>query len=279
MSTREERIEVFEDTISWIREDPELTQAVKEAKAHSKVFFEDEYPSFNRERRGAMEVTVTRERSFEAAMRLRSGNKDAKIAVLNFANAFHPGGGVTKGSSAQEECLCRTSTLYPVISDNRMRSTYYQHHYELDTPKASDSLIYSEGIVILKTDEDLPRRMSKENHVTVDVITMAAPDLRDKSNRYAPVVGSGASMNDAELFGYHGKRAIHMLSCAAAKGADILVLGAFGCGAFENDPTVVARAYKTVLAEFPPVFDKIVFAVYCSPLSRANYDAFRDTLA
>ena len=59
------------------------------------------------------------------------------------------------------------------------------------------------------------------------------------------------------LFGTFGsnedivKRAIHMLTCAAAKGADILVLGAFGCGAFQNDPEVVARAYNTVLKEFP----------------------------
>ncbi len=65
-------------------------------------------------------------------------------------------------------------------------------------------------------------------------------------------------MNNAELFGYHVKRAIHMLTCAAAKGADTLVLGAFGCGAFRNDPEVVARAYKTVLQKFP--FDRLNYS-------------------
>lgn len=85
-------------------------------------------------------------------------------------------------------------------------------------------------------------------------------------------------MNDAELFGYHVKRAIHKLTCAAAKEADILVLGAFGCGAFRNNPEVVAKAYKAALQIFPKVFDQIEFAVYCPPDRSENYDAFRNIL-
>ena len=86
-------------------------------------------------------------------------------------------------------------------------------------------------------------------------------------------------MNDAELFGYHVKRAIHMLTCAAARNADILVLGAFGCGAFENDPKIVARAYRTALESFPRVFGHIEFAVYCAPGAEENYEAFRNEFA
>lgn len=81
-------------------------------------------------------------------------------------------------------------------------------------------------------------------------------------------------MNKAELFGYHVKRAIHVLTCAAAMGADILVLGAFGCGAFENDPEVVANAYKTALDVFPKVFKVVEFAVYCPPSGSVNYEVF-----
>jgi len=86
-------------------------------------------------------------------------------------------------------------------------------------------------------------------------------------------------MNSAELFGYHVKRAIHMLTVAAHKGADILVLGAFGCGAFENDPRVVARAYACALREFPRVFSKIEFAIYGAGYDKNdNYSAFKEVL-
>ena len=144
----------------------------------------------------------------------------------------------------------------------------------MNTLKASDSMIYTEGVIICKTDDDYPVRMKKEDWVTVDVMSVAAPDLRTKLNKYAGLIGKGTYMNNAELFGYHVKRAIHILTVAASKGADTLVLGAFGCGAFENDPNVVARAYKVALEEFPKVFKKIEFAVYCTPKYQKNYEAF-----
>ena len=181
MSDTLERIEVFQDTMNWISQDPVLSASIVKAKKNTKVYYEDDYPFFDASRTCDTIIEVTKERSFESAMRLSEEQTGSKIAVMNFANAFHAGG--------------------------------------------------------------------------------------------------GACMNKAELFGYHVKRAIHMLTCAAAEGADILVLGAFGCGAFENDPAVVARAYKTALREFPNVFKKIVFAIYCPPGRSTNYDLFKKNLA
>ncbi len=278
MSTHIQRIEVFQDTMSWIGTDPDLAASISAAKKNTTVFYENDYPPFDTSKNRETIVSVSGDRSYQAAMRLRKENPDTRIAVMNFANAFNAGGGVKQGSSAQEECLCRTSTLYPLLYRKTLRDTFYQHHFDLNTPKASDSLVYTEGVIICKTDEDLPRRMPKEDWVTVDVITIAAPDLRDISNVHAPLVNGGIYMNDAELFGYHVKRAIHMLTCAAAKRADILVLGAFGCGAFQNDPEVVARAYRTALREFPKVFQQIEFAVYCPPGGSRNYDTFKRVL-
>lgn len=274
-STPADRIAVFQDTKEWCNTDPDLISSIARAKKQTEIFYEDNYPAFTVSGVKAQEIKVTKERSFEAAMRLSKEHPKAKIAVMNFANAFHPGGGVEKGASAQEECLCRTSTLYPLLYRNSLRE-FYNYHANKNTPKASDSLIYTEGVVIIKTDEDHPKRMPKEDWVEVDVITIAAPDLRTSSNKYAPLVNGGSYMNDAELFGYHVKRAIHMLTVAAYKGADILVLGAFGCGAFQNNPKVVARAYRTALAEFPKVFKEIDFAIYCRPDHMENYEAFQD---
>ena len=278
MSDRAQRIEVFNDTQDWIKNDPALSASIPVAKKNTTVFYEDDYPAFDFSKTRDTVITVSGDRSYQAAMKLHRENPDAKIAVMNFANAFHAGGGVTNGASAQEECLCRTSTLYPLLYRRTLRDSFYKHHHDLNTPKATDSLVYTEGVIICKTDEDLPKRMPQEDWVTVDVITIAAPDLRDKSNVHVPLVNGGTYMNNAELFGYHVKRAIHMLTCAAAKGADILVLGAFGCGAFQNDPEVVARAYKIVLQEFPKVFKQIEFAVYCPPSGSRNYDVFKSAL-
>ena len=278
MSTAIQRIEVFQDTMNWIKTNKDLSDSIKNAKKNTEIFWEDSYPSFNQQVLYETKITVTQNRSFEAAVKLNKQMPGNKITVMNFANAFHPGGGVTKGSSAQEECLCRTSTLYPLLYRRSLRDTFYKHHHNLNNAKASDALIYTEGVIICKTDKDLPTRMPKEDWVSVDVITVAAPDLRKKSNVHAALVGNGAAMNDAELFGYHVKRAIHVLTCAAAKNVDILVLGAFGCGAFQNNPEVVARAYKVALEEFPNVFKQIEFAIYCSPNDDTNYQVFKRIL-
>ena len=274
MSTRTQRIEVFNDTLNWIQNDADLDQSIWQAKQNTTVFWEDDYPEFNKQTTYETDITVTKHRTYEAAFSLHKLYPDSKIAVMNFANAFHPGGGVTNGSSAQEECLCRTSTLYPLLYRRYLHNTFYKHHHRLNTPKASDALIYTEGVIICKSDEDVPKRLPKEDWLSVDVITVAAPDLRSESNMHAALIGNGTYMNDAELFGYHVKRAIHILTCAASKNADTLVLGAFGCGAFENNPEVVAKAYKTALDVFPKVFKRIEFAIYCSPASDTNYRVF-----
>lgn len=277
------RIAIFKDTMDWIESDSDLSASVNKAKANTTVYYEDDYPTIKTDKEYATVIAVSGCRTYEAAMRLSKENPVSKIAVMNFANAYHAGGGVTKGSSAQEECLCRTSTLYPLLYRKSLRDSYYKHNNDhkslYGNAKATDSLIYTEGVIICKTDEEFPERMPKEEWVTVDVITIAAPDLRSKSNVHAPLVGNGTYMNDAELFGYHVKRAMHMLTVAAAKGADTLVLGAFGCGAFENRPEVVARAYKVALEEFPKKFKRIEFAVYCPPTGSHNYDVFSKTFA
>ena len=275
MSTKYQRIAVFDDTKRLYSTDADLIAAINNSKRKTEVFYENQYPEYEPHRFDRTDIVVSGKRSFEAAMELKKENPDSKIAVLNFANAFHPGGGVVNGASAQEECLCRCSTLYPLLYRRTLRDQFYSYHEKINDPKATDALIYTEEVVIFKTDTDLPTLMPKEDWITVDVITCAAPDLRTKGNTYFEVTNGGADMRSAELFGYHVRRAIHILTAAAHKRADTVILGAFGCGAFQNDPKVVARAYKTALQEFSGTFRKIEFAVYCPPQGTTeNYEAF-----
>lgn len=273
---RLKRIEIFEDTLKRCEEDPYLKQAVHDAKKTTWVYLADDYPLCGPSRQFETEITVTKHRTFEAAEALKAADPTAKIAVLNFANAFHPGGGVTAGAGAQEECLCRCSTLYPVLHCRYPMVNFYGLHRQIGDPRATDAVIYTEGVVVFKSDTPEPAIRDRGEWFTVDVMTCAAPDLRTKPNRYVPLENGGSEMDREELLACHIRRTAHLLTAAAARGADTLVLGAFGCGAFQNDAGVVAEAFRTALEGFRGRFRKVEFAVHCSPRSDENYRAFAE---
>lgn len=265
MNPKEERRLVFKDTMDWINEDPDLKHSVSASIQNTKVYYENDYPQFQ-SNAASMDITVTKERTFEAVKRLKEEFPDAKIAAMNFANAFHPGGGVKNGAGAQEECLCRCSTLYPCIA-SKQAAGYYRHHQDLAGRIATDSLIYTPDVTVCKTDTDIPERMLKEDWYQTDVITIAAPNL------------CGMVLSFQQLYSIHFQRITHMLTVAAHENTDILVSGAFGCGAFRNDPSAVSKAFQDAIVSFPHVFEHICFAVYCSPADSTNYDSFMKTFS
>ena len=86
-------------------------------------------------------------------------------------------------------------------------------------------------------------------------------------------------ISDDELYKIHLQRGEHILTVAAHHQANILILGAFGCGAFRNNPKIVAEAYKETLKKFNGYFQEVVFAVYYSPKNgNENYIAFNQIL-
>ena len=277
---RERLIQVFEDTKTFIREEPTLAQKAAEARQATEFYPAEVYPQISAQPDKAGAIRVTKHKTFEAAMLLHREHKDWRIAVLNFASATTPGGGVTKGSSAQEESLCRCSTLYPALTAPSLWDAYYSVNRAARNPLDTNALIYTPGVVICKTDDDYPERMEEKDWVEVDVITCAAPNLRQRpGNQYNLDQSSPVVVSPEELLALHKSRARHILTVAASKGVDAIVLGAFGCGAFQNDPTVVAEAYKDVLEEMKGYFSLIEFAIYCRPRETANYDAFSRVLA
>lgn len=275
MDRREQLVSVFADTQAYYTENRLLAVAVQRSRKAVKLYEDNDYPELL-EPEKAGRVTVTKARTFEAAMGLRAANPEARVAVLNFASATNPGGGVKTGAGAQEECLCRCSTLYPTLNQQWLWDQYYLPNREANDPLHTDVCIYTPGVVICKTDESIPQRLPEERFVTVDVLTCAAPNLRPTpGNRHNPDASRAASITRQQLFELHVKRAKHILHVAAANHVDCLVLGAFGCGAFQNDPNVVARAYAVALEEYRRYFDTIEFAIYFREWETENYNAFK----
>ena len=275
MDRRERLITIFNDTQAFIRENTTLEAAAKQSRDAVVIYGVEDYPVIPKIRKSGS-VSVTKSRTFEAAVRLSGEFPRSKVAVLNFASATNPGGGVTRGSTAQEECLCRCSTLYPTLDQRKLWNRYYLPNRAANDPLHTDVCIYSPGVIICKTDESFPRRLPEEQFVAVDVLTCAAPNLRrEPSNYHNPDASAPAAITGKELYDLHVRRAKHILHIAAANGVDCLVLGAFGCGAFENDPNIVAKAYAAAIEEYRRYFDVIEFAIYCREWETGNYDAFK----
>lgn len=278
---RDIRIEIFEDTMRLCKKSTKLAEAIKASRTGTKFYAADEYPEKAKpapER--SAEISVTAERTLEAAKRLSEKHRGKRIAVLNFASATNPGGGVTRGSSAQEEALCRCSTLYPCLVTNKLEGLFYSMHKELNDARHTDACIYTPGIISIKSDTAFPKAVPESEWFTVDVITCAAPNLRKVPyNSMNPYEGKSVKVTPPELLEIHKKRGSHILDIAAANGADTVVLGAFGCGAFRNDPNIVAKSYREILPSYKNFFDEIVFAIYCSPRDTWNFDTFNRILA
>lgn len=277
--TREDMAAIFRDTEEFYKRDENLRAAIQESIKATMFYAADDYPDLPARRFKKTAVSVVRRRSLDAAIAMQKRHLELKITVHNFASATNPGGGVRHGSRAQEESLCRCTTLYPVLNTQENMDRYYTVNRERGDSIYDDACLYTPEIVVCKSDIDRPARLPRDKWDLVDVITIAAPNLRARpNNEYNPGDAQPARLTDEELFKLQETRIRHMFTVVAHHGADIFVTGAFGCGAFKNNPEVVASVYKKILPEFEGCFKEVVFAIYCRPNETQNFDAFERIL-
>ncbi len=198
-------------------------------------------------------------------------------AVLNFASSGHPGGGVETGARAQEETICRRSTLIrSIYSFSGQYSDKYRfahkpgNNYPLDNLR--HSVIYSPYVTFFR--EGLECKFM-ETPFQCAVITCAALNL---NGRFRIHLTPGGKMPlEARSITADKIRAIFRV--ALEHGHDALVLGAFGCGAFENPPDEMADLFRKALndEEFRDKFRYVSFSIIEDHNSRnRNLQAFRD---
>lgn len=277
---REERIAVFRDTEAMCRTCPRLKESICRSREGQRLILGkdrlDVPPPCDAAAAGR--VILSKKRTFEAASQYA---RTMKTCVLNFASASNPGGGVVHGSNAQEEALCRCSTLYFNLIADEMAKGFYEPHRTAKNPVHNNDAIFTPRVTVFKSDTDFPATLPESEWYEVDVISCAAPNLRRQpSNEMNSGDGDNpVVVSPEELRTIHESRLARILDIAAANGEEAVILGAFGCGAFRNDPKVVSAAAAAVVSRYGTRFKVIEFAVFCRPEDTRNHDAFESAFA
>ena len=231
-------------------EQVDITLIQKNAVNNTQLFRPEELEelviSTKKENNFQTEYEVTNETTLDAARRLvKEGVED--VMCLNFASAKNPGGGFLGGAVAQEECIARASGLYPCLLT---AMEYYNYHRKVRTGLYSDHMIYSPAVPIFKDEGG----HELDEPVGVTIITSPAVNagviMRDeggKTDKTAPVMRV---------------RIEKLLALCLNKKHTTLVLGAWGCGVFRNDPEEIAQLFQEALTgKFANQFQRVVFAV------------------
>jgi len=196
-------------------------------------------------------VELTNETTLGAARRLTDAGETP--LALNYANGIHPGGGWLHGARAQEEVLCRSSALEETLHGDPM----YAAHARRPDPDSTDWVILSPDVPVFRTDDGAPLAQPW----LLSIVTSAAP--------VAYVLGQPRS---SDLL---ARRIRRVLAVAHAYGYASLVLGAWECGAFANDPDRTASDFRAALeSDFRGAFQHVVFGIPTEFGHDRNFRAF-----
>lgn len=209
-------------------------------------------------------IEVVNETSLAGASRLVSATGGC-VGVLNFASARNPGGGFQSGSQAQEESLARSSSLYASLTSTPA-TPFYEFHRREPSALYSDRIIFSPDCPVFRDDAGA----LLASPYNVSFLTSPAPNaraLRDNAPELLPQVPAVLA-----------QRANLVLLLALQASCEHLVLGAWGCGVFGNDPAMVASAFATSLlpgGRFHNQFSTVRFSILDTSPDQATCAAFR----
>jgi uncharacterized protein (TIGR02452 family) len=185
----------------------------------------------------------------------------ARVAVLNYANGVTPGGAFLRLGRAQEEGLCRCSALYPCLAQDAAPVRFF---YD-DNRAARSALV--RGHVLISPDVPFFRDEALavlDAPFLATVLTAAAPDLG--------LLGGEPHARFDKVPDVFRRRTLYVLEAARRAGCDAVVLGPWGCGAFGNDPGVVADAFASALARHADGFARVVFSLWGAEKNRAPFE-------
>jgi uncharacterized protein (TIGR02452 family) len=241
-----------------------IAPSVRRAVEGTRLYRPEDYDRLEiAPRRGALAVEVTSETTAEAARRLVEREGVERVVALNFASAKNPGGGFLGNAKAQEEDLARVSALHACLLT---QPAYYDANRACASLLYTDHLIYSPDVPFFRDE----RHAFLETPFHASILTSPAPNAGEASRR-----GEGDGVRSTLE-----RRAAQVLRVAAYEGHRVVVLGAWGCGVFRNDPRAVADVFATLLtsATFAGAFDRAVFPIYDRSAEKRTLQAFEERL-
>ncbi|HEY6229543.1 MAG TPA: TIGR02452 family protein [Verrucomicrobiae bacterium] len=241
----------------------EVADTLARAKAGTKIYSPENLVAATAPRtKRPTRIEVKNETTFQSLARL-SALTTGHLACLNFASAKNPGGGFLNGAIAQEEALASASGLYPCLLK---APEYYSRNRANRSTLYLDLIIFSPCVPFFRNDAGT----LLDKPVVASVITAPAPN--------AGSVAQNEPNNLGKIEPTLRRRAELVLAVAAAEKVDQLVLGAWGCGVFRNDPRMVARIFAELLkTKFAGAFEHVAFAVFDRSESGSTYRAFAET--
>lgn len=169
----------------------------------------------------------------------------SKIGILNFASAKNPGGGFLKGSSAQEESIARSSSLYECIRHSPM---YHANIQNNNRCLYNHHMIYSPSVPVFRDDDN---NLIEPYYVSV----LSVPAV---NTNQALIKGVDRQSIDRVM----NERIDNLLSVASKHGIETLILGAWGCGVFGGDFNTISRQFMHFLkGKYSRSFKTVIFAL------------------
>lgn len=214
--------------------------------------------------RGPSKIELSRETSLSAIRRLATA-PDARPLCLNFASAKNPGGGFIGGAEAQEESLARASGLYASLISQQQ---YYSANRAYRSAFYTEHMIYSPDVPMFRDDSGaLLNRPHLAAFITAPAVNAGVVQERERERV-------------SEIAEVMRRRIERVLGIALGSGHRALVLGAWGCGVFRNEPSMVAQLFAEALqGPFKDRFAHVVFAVFDRAAGQPCWRAFQEQLS
>ena len=213
-------------------------------------------------------ITLRNQDTLEAAFDLHQHRTETEkpVLVLNFANPHRPGGGIRSKPGTQEEHLCVKTTLLCSL-ETEEACPFYQTNLDCGTQAQTDTILYSPNTVVIRN----PDLSLREDPFPIAVMTVSAP-----------IVSRMERSELADLENILRNRIYGIIRTAIEEGYTRLVLGAWGCGNFGNDPDLVAKLFHNVLMEhnkdggicFANCFEEITMAVFDNSAEQMRFRSF-----